>query len=135
MYKTILVPVVFDEDKDHAKVLKLATSLGASDAKITLLHVMEQLPAYATSYVPEQASANLRVELQKEMDKLTRDLPGVDGKIVDGHSGRTIVNHAKKNDVDLIIVNSHQPGFGDFILGSTAAYVVRHATCAVHVVK
>lgn len=135
MYKNILVPVIFDEAKDHAKVLKLAASLGSDEAKITLLHVVEHLPAYAVSYMPEQTSDKLRAELQAHMDKLTADLPGVEGKVVDGHSGRGIVTYAKKNDVDLIMVNSHQPGFGDFILGSTAAYVVRHATCAVHVVK
>jgi len=33
--------------------------------------------------------------------------------------------------VDLIIVGSHKPGLQDYLLGSTAARVVRHAMCSV----
>jgi len=42
---------------------------------------------------------------------------------------------AKEKDVDLIIIASHRPGLQDYFLGSTAAKVVRHATCSVLVVR
>jgi len=32
-----------------------------------------------------------------------------------------------------IVIGSHKPGLRDYLLGSTAAKVVRHAACAVHV--
>jgi nucleotide-binding universal stress UspA family protein len=55
--------------------------------------------------------------------------------IVLGHAARSIVEYAENNNVDCIVIASHQPGFSDIFLGSTAAHVVRHAKCAVHVVR
>ena len=55
--------------------------------------------------------------------------------LLNGHSGRTITDHARKIGADCIIVGSHKPGLSDFLLGSTAARVVRHAPCAVHVLR
>jgi nucleotide-binding universal stress UspA family protein len=54
---------------------------------------------------------------------------------VTGHSARSILDYAEAHDVDCIVIASHRPGLQDFFLGSTAARVVRHATCAVHVVR
>ena len=52
-----------------------------------------------------------------------------------GHPYKTILEVAQEKNADLIIVASHQPGFQDYFLGSTAAKVVRHATCSVLVVR
>ena len=41
-------------------------------------------------------------------------------------------NRAK---ADCIVIGSHKPGLIDYLLGSTAARVVRHAPCAVHVLR
>ena len=42
---------------------------------------------------------------------------------------------AEEKKAELIIVASHQPGLQKYFLGSTAAKVVRHATCSVIVVR
>ena len=42
---------------------------------------------------------------------------------------------AKEKNADMIIIASHRPGLQDYFLGSTAAKVVRHATCSVLVVR
>jgi len=49
MYHNILVPISFDPDRDVSAPLKLAKLLATPEAKITLLHVVEQIPAYAIS--------------------------------------------------------------------------------------
>ncbi|MDH3475684.1 MAG: universal stress protein [Rhodospirillales bacterium] len=36
---------------------------------------------------------------------------------------------------DLIITGSHKPNVSDYLLGSNAARVVRHASCSVFVVR
>ena len=46
-----------------------------------------------------------------------------------------ILAHAKKIGADLIIVASHKPNVGDYLLGTTAARIVRHAACSVFVVR
>ena len=36
---------------------------------------------------------------------------------------------------DVIVMASHQPKFSDYLLGSTAARVVRHAKCSVLIAR
>ena len=135
MYHNILVPVIFDNEHDITAPIKLAGMLKSPDAKITFLHVIEHVPAYAVSYITQDLQNELRVALRDELEKLAKRLPGAEGHVVEGHSGRTIVEYANENRVDLIILASHRPGLEDYFLGSTASHVVRHASCAVHVVR
>ncbi|MEO0359386.1 MAG: universal stress protein, partial [Pseudomonadota bacterium] len=50
-------------------------------------------------------------------------------------SGRTITDWARDKGADLIVIASHRPTMSDIFLGSTAAWVVRHADCPVHVIR
>lgn len=135
MYKNILVPIAFDHEYDRSASIELAGILATPDAKITLLHVVELLPAYAISYLSEEFLKSTRAALVEEMAKLALKLPGSIGKVVEGHSGRTILDFAEADKTDLIIIASHRPEIADYFLGSTAARVVRHAGCAVHVLR
>ena len=135
MYHNILVPVIFDNEHDITAPIKLAGMLKTPDAKITFLHVIEHVPAYAVSYITQELQNELRVALNDELEKLAKRLPGAKGHIIEGHSGRTIVEYANEHRNDLIIIASHRPGLEDYFLGSTASHVVRHASCAVHVVR
>ncbi len=135
MYSHILVPISFDPDRDVSGPLKLAGLLATPEAQITLLHVVEQVPAYAISYMPVDYLEAARKALQTELDGLAKTLPNASGLLIDGHSGRAILDWAENNSPDLIIIASHRPGMQDLLLGSTATQVVRHAACAVHVVR
>jgi universal stress protein F len=136
MYHNILVPISFDPERDVTAPLKLAQLLATPDAKITLLHVVEQVPSYAISYLPTEYMAQARAALQQELDGLAQTLPDqAVGLVIEGHSGRSILDWAEQNKPALIIMASHRPGMQDLLLGSTASQVVRHAACAVHVVR
>ena len=135
MYHNILVPISFDPERDISGPLKLAKLLATPAAQITLLHVVDQVPSYAISYIPADFMMKTREALQEELDGLAAGLPNARALVIEGHSGRTILDWAEANDVDLIVVASHQPGMQDLLLGSTAAKVVRHAHCAVHVIR
>lgn len=135
MYHNILVPISFDSERDVSGPLKLARMLATPDAQITLLHVVEHIPAYAISYMPADYLAEARAAIQKELDALADSLPNGRGLVIEGHSGRSILDWAEVNKPDLIILASHRPGMQDLLLGSTASQVVRHAACAVHVVR
>ncbi len=135
MYKNILVPISFDAERDISGPLKLARILATSDAKVTLLHVVEHIPDYAISYMPVEYLTEARKALQVELDTLAAGMPNAKGVLIEGHSGRTILDWAEVNKPDLIIMASHRPGMQDLLLGSTAAHVVRHSRCAVHVVR
>ncbi|SDO61273.1 Nucleotide-binding universal stress protein, UspA family [Lutimaribacter pacificus] len=135
MYSNILVPISFDEDRNAKGAIEVAQMLGSEGAKITLLHVMEEIPGYAISYMPTDYIAESRKAVQSELEAQAAALPNAQGVVVEGHSGRTILDWAEDHGVDCIVVASHRPGMQDLLLGSTAHQVVRHATCAVHVLR
>lgn len=135
MYKNILVPVSFEADRNAQGAMEIAQTLAGEGATITCLHVMEQLPKYATEYLPADHLENAKADVVASLQSLVADVPNASAVVVNGHSSRTILEHADNNSVDLIIVASHQPGMQDYLLGSTAAKVVRHAKCAVHVLR
>lgn len=135
MYHNILVPISFDAERDISGPLKLARVLATPEAKVTLLHVVEHIPNYAISYMPPEYLSQARKALQSELDDLAKELPNATGVVIEGHSGRTILDWAQEHKPDLIIMASHRPGMQDLLLGSTANHVVRHAACAVHVVR
>lgn len=135
MYSNILVPIAFDHERDTPQAMHVARSLLADGGKITALHVVEQLPSYATEYLSKEQIAGARGDILNGLKAKTGNAPDVDIVVVEGHSGRTILEQADKHKNDLIVIASHCPSVQDYFLGSTAARVVRHAKCAVHVVR
>ncbi|EBA11925.1 universal stress protein [Roseobacter sp. CCS2] len=135
MYKNILVPVSFEADRNAQGAMEIAQALRVHGGSITCLHVMEHLPKYAIEYLPEGHRDAAKADIIEGLKSLVEGVDNASTVVVDGHSSRTILAHADNNDTDLIIVASHQPGMQDYLLGSTAAKVVRHAKCAVHVLR
>ncbi len=135
MYKHVLVPIAMDHSATTGEAVKIAQSLLADGGKLTALNVMEPIPNYVSQYLPQDQTKKNIAAIETS---LTADLGGIQSANVDvvtGHAGGTIVDYARENDVDCIVIASHKPGLQDFFLGSTAARVVRHAPCAVHVVR
>lgn len=135
MYKTILLPVAHDAENNLVAPLEITKLLAAEDAQIILVHVMEVLPAYAMGYVSVDILQGTREGFQDEMDAVAKTLPNARAVVLDGHAGRSLADFATEHGVDLIVMASHRPGFGEMFIGSTAAYVMRHVTCAVHVLR
>ncbi len=135
MYRHILVAVDFNEESDPEPALQVAKVLAGKGARVTVLHVKEQVPGYAVAYVPEDYEIGLKEAIRDRLDGLAQRFKEGRGALVEGHSGRTILEWADANEVDCIVINSHKPGMRDYFLGSTAARVVRHAQCSVHVIR
>jgi nucleotide-binding universal stress UspA family protein len=135
MYNNILVPVSFEADRNAKGAMEIAQALLADGGSITCLHVLEQLPKYATEYLPDGHLEAAKADVVEGLKELVEDVPNATTMVVEGHPSRTILGHADNNNIDLIIVASHQPGMQDYLLGSNAAKVVRHAKCAVHVLR
>lgn len=135
MYTNILVPVALDHDRDVDRAIAVARVLLSPGGRITALTVMEELPSYASQYLPEghaEAQKDAVLALMREKLGFADD---IEVATVHGPAGQEILHFAETHDKDLIVVASHRPGLQDYFLGSTAARVVRHATCAVHVVR
>ncbi len=135
MYENILVPVLFDETHDTQAAYLAAKRLASEGAKFTVMHVMESIPSYAASQIPGDVLAKTHDEIERKLKQSAAALPGSSGILVSGHAGRSIVDYASEHGIDCIVITSHKPGFEDLLLGSTAARVVRHAKCSVHVIR
>lgn len=135
MYKNILVPIAFDETRDSKGALEIAHAIAEPGARITALHVVEEIPSYVAQYLPEGQMAQNLTEIEATLAEKIAGDSSVGVKVIEGHAGHSIVDYAAENGVDCIVIASHRPGFQDIFLGSTAARVVRHAKCAVHVVR
>lgn len=136
MYKNILVPIALDENRDGAGSIAIADSLRAEGGKITLLHVVEDFQGYVSAELPEDLPAKNRAYANASLDKVARQC-GVDveTKVISGHASRAILDAAHDMGADCIVLASHRPGLGDYLIGSNAARVVRHAACSVHVIR
>ncbi len=135
MYQNILVPVALDHNANVDAALQAAQVLRSEGGSITLLNVSEPIYAPASQYIPDGVLEENRQRNKAELSELAGSISGAKTKMLSGPPGVTITDYAEKNGVDLIIVASHRPGLQDYFLGSTAARVVRHANCAVHVVR
>lgn len=135
MYSNILVPIALDNEGDRvANAIAVAKALATDSARITLLHVIEAMPSYAISYISADILTATRKGVESEMTRLAADI-GAHSVVIDGHSGRSILDYSEAQNIDLIVVASHRPGMQTLLLGSTATHVVRHAQCSVHVLR
>lgn len=134
MYDHIIVPMALDHGFG-ATALKLAQKLLNEGGQITALHVYEQPSGTVSAYLDEDTVRKAFAKAEAKLESRMRDVPNAQAVVVKGHSGRTIIDYATTTKVDCVIVGSHKPGLIDYLLGSTAARVVRHAPCAVHVLR
>lgn len=132
MYKKILVPMALDHgiSKD---TLEIAHALCARGGQITALHVYEVPNGSVSAYIGEDTVLQGYKRAGEILREKVAGLDGVKAEITRGQAYRSIISHAVDNNFDCIVIGSHKPGLSDYLIGSTAAKVVRHAPCAVHV--
>ena len=131
MYNTIIVPTDFSNEESTIRSLKKAEKL-SDNGHIILLHVLDDIPSYALVDIPLDMMPDL-VPQTRDSLKAMVFLSKVKAEIEvrNGGSYREIIESSKEHEANLIIINSHRPGLKDYLLGSTAAKVVRHSPCSV----
>ena len=138
MYKNVLIPVDLAHKEAIRKLVSAAKALADKGAKMTLLYVMTEIPGIVASELPAGSREKAKANAEAELKKIATD-SGAPGDATTmtrvGRPHHNILETAANIGADLIVVASHQPGFTDYLLGSTAARVVRHATCSVHVIR
>ena len=136
MYKKILLPIALDHQHRPEDAVAIANALLDKQGELILLHVLEDIPAYVRAQIPADALKGAHEEATAAMEQAAQDAGAhARGEVIYGHAGTSIIEYAEKNGCDCIVIASHRPGLGDYLLGSTAARVVRHAACAVHVMR
>lgn len=142
MYNKILLPVDLNEELSWKKALPTAVTLcrtfGAS------LHVLTVLPDYRMplvgSYFPRDFAKKAHeaiTEAQHQFiaEHVPEEIP-TQTVIVDGSPWEAIIKAAKKLEVDLIVMASHNKRkFADYVLGPNAEHVVHHSKMSVMIVR
>jgi nucleotide-binding universal stress UspA family protein len=132
MYDKVLVPLALNHGIS-AQTLEIARALCSPGGRITALHVYEVPQGSVSAYIGAETVEKGFERAREILREKTADLEGVTAKIARGQPYHTIVNYAVEHGFGCIVIGSHKPGLSDFLIGSTAARVVRHAPCAVHV--
>lgn len=136
MYSRILVPIEPSHGEVGDRLLALAKRLVAPDGQVTLVSIIEPIPNYISGYIRDETFQN---QLKANRDESLQHLEaliaraGINGKALldEGSPSSEILRIAEKMDADAIILGSHRPDYRDYLIGSTAARVVRHAQCTV----
>lgn len=136
----ILCPIDFSAPSRNA--LRYANEFAkAMNAKITLMHVIQPQPITAdinVPYIPPEVDLekNAKEDLERVIKADIHEGISVEPLIAFGLPSDCIIEQAKKEDADLIILGTHgRTGISRLLMGSTAESVIRHAKCPVLVVK
>ena len=132
MFRNVLVPVDLQDAERARRIVGIGKSLLDEGGTLHLLHVVPVLPSYAEGYMPS-GIYDEGVKASREKVAAIAAQLGVEAqvRVLTGVPHIEILEQARHEKPDLIIIGSHRPGLSDYFLGSTAARVVRHAQCAV----
>lgn len=130
MVETILLPVDVAHAGRWRKAIDVAVGLARQHgAKLHVLYVVPKL---------ERNLARLPEDHQPELDRFLASLPAdidAKGELRAGTKRREIGAAAERVGADLVVMGSHDPRFGDVVIGSHAAQVVLNSRCSVYVVR
>lgn len=133
--RSILIPVALDHEGAVGRKLAFARRLLAQGGHITLLTVLERIPAFAAEFVTVKSENHLTQKVLSRLQDVAQGAADVDCRVAMGKPGVQIVQVARDIGADLILVAAHHPGAADYFLGSTAARVARRAHCSVHILR
>jgi universal stress protein F len=139
MIRTILVPVDLAKTEAVTAALALARDMAEKyGSKLILLHVIEEVPGFILTQLPAGVHAKILADAAASLDAFAAEqgLAGsADVLTREGSPATEILEFAREAGTDMIVIASHDPGVADYLLGSVASRVVRHAHCSVLVVR
>ena len=142
MFKHILV--AFDGSAISRKALDTAIGLGKTlGANVSIVSVEEYVPHFPGDIGEVSGEKELQNNYYSRLQREAMEIAKTSGlhfyrsDILVGHVAKSIVDHARKIQSDLIIMGhiGHSGKLTGFLLGTTADKVARHAHCTVMVVR
>ena len=136
MYKNIIVPIDLDMAEKGKVMLDKVKELTDEGGKVTVMYVVEDVPGLITAELPDELVPKAAHSARGNLGDMVK-AAGItaDVQIRSGRPHHAIVSLADEIGADLILIASHGPVLQDYLLGSTAASVVRHAKCSVLVTR
>jgi nucleotide-binding universal stress UspA family protein len=140
MYRRIILAVDLAEPPPTPKGLPQALELAKTGGgELRLVNVQPVVPATFMEYVPADFDAEQIMRAEEALDAVLAnvDLPASRKSVAARAGGiyHELLREAADWNADLIVVGSHRPVMSDYLLGSNAKTIVRHAQCSVLVVR
>lgn len=140
MFKTLLVPVDLTQESSWRKVLPVAVDQARHQNAV--LHVMtvvdinlDIIAVRLPEGFREQHLAQIEQRLATMVKQQIPDDLEVHTHVREGRTYQEILRVGDEIGAELIILASHRPSLQQYLLGSNAARVVRHAGCSVMIVR
>lgn len=141
MYKHILIAVdLSDEGTWRKPLIAGAEHARKFGAQLTILTVIREIEAVIEAKAGPLAYEVITASLENELAERVREVGASDlhPQLVVSHGTSIyaeILGIAEDDGADLIVVGSHRPAMKDYLLGTNAGRVVRHANCSVLVCR
>jgi len=139
MYNKILVG--YDGSENSKKALSVALEIAKNFNSCLEVVSAVHLPDFADirdeiNGIYEDARSYFEAALNEVKELAEREGVEIHTKIVVGHTVETLIEIAKKDKVDLIVVGSRGlTGLKRYLLGSVSRGIVAYAPCSVLIVK
>ena len=137
--KKILFPIDFAENFDSL-LPWVSTFVEKFGATLYVVFVAQDLSSYSTFYVPhgniqgfqEQAQEAAQKRMAEAAKDQFKDFPKLETRVLMGSPAEKILDLAKQENIDLIIMGAHgRKGLERVFFGSVADKVVTGALCPV----
>jgi nucleotide-binding universal stress UspA family protein len=141
MFRKILLPIDVAEPEIAKEAIEAATALAkAFGSQLRLIHITSPVVvASPMAVIPQAVYDELGVFEKSELQRLAApiDLPKntISTVVRIGAVYPELLSEAEEWGADLIIVGAHKRSMATYLLGSSAAAIVRHAACTVMVVR
>jgi nucleotide-binding universal stress UspA family protein len=141
VFKDILLPVDLSHPGSWGKSLPLAITLCRTmDANLHTLAVIPEVgPGMVDQFFPPDFERTATEHTMEDLHAFTRTHVPEDIRVqhivAHGRVYDEILRVAKDTASDLIVMAAHRPDLRDYLIGSNASRVVRHATCSVLIAR
>ena len=141
MYKNILVAIDLNDETSYRRPLLSAVELARKfGAQLHILTVVREIEAVLQAKSAPLAYDLIAKDLENQLVSLIRrvDASDLHPKILVSHGASIyaeILAVAEEANADLIVLGSHRPAMKDYLLGTNASRVMRHARCSVLVAR
>ena len=142
MFNNVLLAVDLNHEESWRKALPVALAICRAEG--AALHAVSVIPdlhlPLIASYFPADYMEKLVASTESKLAEfLAQHVPSdvrcEDAVVSGGAIYEMLIRYADEHDVDLIVMEAYHPDMKDFLLGSNAEKVARHAKQSVLVVR
>jgi nucleotide-binding universal stress UspA family protein len=141
MFRKILLPIDVAEPEIAKEAIDVAVGVAkAFNSDLRLIHVASPIiVASPMAVIPQSVYDELGVYEKSELERMAAAIDRPKGSVTTvvriGGVYPELLAEATEWQADLIVVGAHKRSMATYLLGSSAAAIVRHATCTVMVVR